>query len=609
MKKTTAKKILSLVLCVLMLSSVLLTSCQEEEVKTVTQIRYAKSLVMAVVCEKIPDAETELAVEEAFNAITKAQYKTQVDIRFFTEDEYLTEIVALMERIKADNLAAEEAKKNDKNNKDEETEAVTEEETAKNEEYGYAETVYPAFLENQLDILYIGGYDMFNFLYQGDEDFGTYLARLDEDLSTNSKLIKDYIFPEYLETAKYNGSTYAIPNNAISTEFTYLLVNKELAKKYQYSENMKTWKNIVDANNFIVDVAKYENGVAPIFGNPEPTNTHFWSYEEGTTLGWYVEKVVDPETQKVTEKDPVVIEYPAFTLNPYEFSVFGSAMPNDSEYGYNLGCGLTLSATSNYGKQLIEIQRYKDNKYVHETLEEDQKFAVGFVKGNEYDISKYADEYEIIVCETPRFTSKNVYDSMFGVSAFSKTNVDRNMEIITAINTNPQIRNILQYGIEGVNYEIDDKTGMLSRLNDKYLMDVNKTGNVFIAHPEEGITPELMEMAKKQNIAAELYPCAGFNKSVYTDYISADLITKANEFTATYKAKLDACKSVADIEAVFAEASADSEMRNLLLQWSDIDLEGSSDGSEDTDETPAYSPYALYYQWLDQNKFLVGEEG
>lgn len=606
MKNSTFKKILSLVLCVLMLSSVLLTSCQEEGEKEVTQIRLAKSVVMAVVCEKLPDAETELAVEEAFNAITMSKFKTQVDIKFFTEETYLSEIVALMERIKADNKAAEENKNNNNNNKDEETEAVTEEETKTNSDYGYVETVYPEFLENQLDILYIGGYDMYSFLCEGDDD-GVYLSRLDEDLSTNSKLIKDFIFPEYMETVKYSGSTYAIPSNAISTEFTYLLVNKELAKKYQYSENMKTWKNIVDANNFIVDIAKFEKDVAPIFGNPEPTNVHFWNYEQGTTLGWFKEKVKDEETGEIKEKDPVIAEFPAFTLNPKEFSIFGSSMPDDCEYGYNLGCGITLTANNTYGKQLIEIQRYKDNNYVHETLAEDQKFAVGFVKGNEYDISKYSEEYEVIVCETPRFTPKTVFDNMFGVSAYSKTNVDRNMEIITAINTNPELKNILQYGIEGVHYEIDPKTGMLSRLNDKYLMDNNKTGNVFIAHPEEGITPEYMEIAKKQNVAAELYPCAGFNKTVLTDKLGPDFITKANEFTATYKAKLDACKSVADIEAVFAEVSADTQLRNLLLQWSDIDPEGSEDG--ESEEEPTFSPYALYYKWLEENKFLVGEDG
>ena len=605
MKKITAKKILSLVLCVLMLSSVLLTSCQEEGEKEVTQIRLSKSVVMAVVCEKLPDAETELAIEEAFNAITKAQFKTQVDIKFFTEETYLQEIVDLMERIKADNKAAEEEKENNQNNKNEETEAVTEEETKENAEYGYAETVYPEFLANQLDILYIGGYEMYNFLCVGDDE-GSYLVRLDEDLSTNSKLIKDYIFPEYMKTVQYNGSTYAIPNNAISTEFTYLLVNKELASKYQYSENMKTWKNIVDANNFINDIAKYETSVAPIFGNPEPTNVHFWNFEEYTTLGWYSEKTVDPETGKEIVLAPVIKEYPAFSLNPNEFSVFGAAMPDDSEYGFNLGCGLTLSSSNTYAKQLLEIQKYKDNNLVHATLAADQKFAVGFVKGNEYDIAQYKDEYEVIVCETPRFTSKSVFDNTFGVCSLSKTNVDRNMEIITAINTNPTLKNILQYGIEGVNYEIDPKTGMLSRLNDKYLMDNNKTGNVFIAHPEEGITPQFMEMAKMQNVAAELYPCAGFNKTVYSDDLSADFITKANALSVKYKEKLDACKNLAELEAVLAEFAQDNEVRILQMQWNETEPTPPED---EPDAKVLYSPYALYYKWLEENKFLVGEDG
>jgi hypothetical protein len=282
-------------------------------------------------------------------------------------------------------------------------------------------------------------------------------------------------------------------------------------------------------------------------------------------------------------------------------------MADDAVYGTNLGCALTLNSSHTYAKQLLEIRKFKDNNYVKETLAENEKFAVGFLKGNEYDIREYTEDYEVIVCETPRFTPKTVFDNMFGVSAYSKTNVDRNMEIITAINTNPELKNILQYGIEGVHYEIDPKTGMLSRLNDKYLMDNNKTGNVFIAHPEEGITPEYMEIAKKQNVAAELYPCAGFNKTVLTDKLGPDFITKANEFTATYKAKLDACKSVADIEAVFAEVSADTQLRNLLLQWSDIDPEGSEDG--ESEEEPTFSPYALYYKWLEENKFLVGEDG
>jgi hypothetical protein len=195
---------------------------------------------------------------------------------------------------------------------------------------------------------------------------------------------------------------------------------------------------------------------------------------------------------------------------------------------------------------------------------------------------------------------------MFAVSAFSKTNVDRNMEIITAINTNPALRNILQYGIENVNYSIDSKTGMLTRLNDKYLMDINKTGNVFIAHPEEGITPEYMEMAKKQNVAAVLYPCAGFNGTVYSDSMNEEHIIKAKEFSAKYKEKIDACKNAAELEAVFAEFSEDTELRILYFSWNEIDPTPPEDEPE---AKVLYSPYALYYKWLEANKFLEGEDG
>ena len=107
------------------------------------------------------------------------------------------------------------------------------------------------------------------------------------------------------------------------------------------------------------------------------------------------------------------------------------------------------------------------------------------------------------------------------------------MEIITYLNTNAELRNILQYGIEGKNYELVtatdekhepmlDETGKplvyAQALPDNtYVMDITKTGNMFIAYPnaKESNVAEgkygVMHWAigKQQNLDAATYPTVG----------------------------------------------------------------------------------------------------
>ena len=83
------------------------------------------------------------------------------------------------------------------------------------------------------------------------------------------------------------------------------------------------------------------------------------------------------------------------------------------------------------------------------------------------------------------------------------------MEVISLINTNAEARNILQYGVEGVDYYIED--GVLNRTNTLYSMKIERTGNCFIAHPEEGLPENYWENAKNQNNDALINPLLGFD--------------------------------------------------------------------------------------------------
>ncbi len=559
-----------------MVASVMLTSCkQEDEGGPQEEDRKANSIVMAIVSEAPVSAETEKKVEEAFNAITKAKYKTQVDIRYYTPEEYYDKVTALLEASINDDPTAGVTPETNENG-----EVVGEEETVMNDKYNYAEVVYPEIRENQLDIVFIQNADM----YKTYVDNG-HLARLEDHLTGESKLLSDFIHSGFITSAKYSEGTYAIPNNVVTTDYTYLLLNKELSTKYQYTEAAKKWTSVVDAEAFIKDIANFETGVAPVFGNVVPTNIHNWSYE--------VSQLGSPTVNEDGEEVTIT----TFTMKPSSFSIFGCGLPAEGGNEAVLSCAENLLASSTYTKQLLKIQELKENNYIKTELKDGEKFAVGFIKGNEGDIEKYREEYDIVITEYPRLTQSELFAGMFGVSEHSKNTVTRCMEIITHLNTQSDLRNILQYGVENVHYTIDDKTGILTRLNNDYMMDVKKTGNIFVAHAEEGVDPATVKYAIAQNRDAVIYPGISFTGNS-TNNVFAEYVEKANELSEKYEDKLNACKTVAEIQAVITEYAADEEADKLFMKWNAL---------EPSDEN--YSPYAAYYNWALEMGYIVAEEG
>ena len=117
---------------------------------------------------------------------------------------------------------------------------------------------------------------------------------------------------------------------------------------------------------------------------------------------------------------------------------------------------------------------------------------------------------------------------MFAVTTYS-SNSSRSMEIVTKLNTDETFRNLILYGIskeeapEGVepNYEwVDseytDANGkpyqVIRRLNENYMMDINKTGNTLIAACLEGENPNnLREFVKAQNNDVKTSILMGFH--------------------------------------------------------------------------------------------------
>lgn len=604
------KRLICLFLCFLMLISMSATGCSvfgggEDTtgdgviVEDPDQGR-AITLTWYVPCEKAVSDEDVALVEEAINKITKSKFKTQIKLHMPTLDEYYETIEGIMQarvdeeenqQTAKDELkkAIREAKaqgidsavaisefyeKHPEWVKYQETEASTdteetEEETVLNE-LGMPEVKYPEETENQIDIIWIGGYDKF-MSYINDD----LLERLDESLSSSSKKLKQYIYGGALDAVKTAGSgTYAIPNNTVIGEYTYLLLNKRLVDKYKYTAS--DLNSVVKCSDFLADVAKYEPDVQPIVGELPVTLTKYWS--------------IDPDTLEIDHD---------------KFNIIGHGINDTSTLGTMFsftglfGTNAEFASTTDYAKQLIAIRTYKDLGYVSEDTNTTKEYAMRVVKGGGELAETYAEDYYMNIIESPRADYEDIFGSMFGVSVYTR-NLNRCMEIITYLNTNSDLRNILQYGVEDVHYELDED-GLVHRLNDNYMMDINKTGNVFMAYPEEGMPANVWDYGKAQNTAAKTLMTLGlrFKDDDFKSSDDPDAVEKIktalrtiNEYSADVEKRLNEAQSVEELEAVMREvATKFGTDANIKLVTNTTGLSGSTPGT-------------VYYEWLQSNGFL-----
>lgn len=580
------KRILCLLLCLVMLVGCLASCAAKEDEEAVEDINEeasesALTLSMYLMSENQISPEQADAIELAVNRITKAKFKTQLELSFFTADEYY-------EKLEASFAAREEAEAAGLIKAPVAEEESTEEETFENE-WGVSEIKYPTIEGYQVDIFYMGGYDRFvKYLDMG------MLSNLNDEVSSASKQLSAYIAKPYMDYMKSinNKVIYAVPTNAPIGEYTYLLVNKKALEKTHYdtSTGLKYFTGLTNegVQSFLNSVRDY--GYAPLYFD----NTKY-DYVDLASAGlqyWGVD-----ENGQLSE----------------DFSLLASNI-GDTQYFSST----TTVFNTTFASNLNVITEYADNGYFG-TADQLAKgeVAVAYVKGGAEIPDAYKDLYEAVVIEKPMMRTADVYANMFAVTSYT-TSLSRSMEIVTYLNTNEDLRNILLYGIEDENYELvptdfEDENGeplkdengnvykVVRRLNDNYIMDPNKTGNTLITYTLEGENPTLKEYIKKQNQQYKVSPLMGFTLS-YNDYlVDADALAqlralsvaaraKLNEFVAN-KNKVDAEGNPITLDTVVAEINAtlagDEGACITILQ--------NSEAPEDS-EDPCGLRF-LYFQW------------
>lgn len=544
-------KLLSLVLCILMVISVILTGCglngstDEEGTATTdtTGVKPTMTLNMYIPVQKGTTDEAIAAVEQAINDITQSKFKTSIKLMAIPQDEYKAAVDARITYIE-DQIAADEEEEKRKREEakrlreqnitteatEEETEdtGTTKEETVVND-LGMKELLYPDIGDRQMDIFLIQGYDAYVEYIDRDA-----LSILDDELNGSSKILKSYIYPAFLNSIRYNGSTYAIPNNHEVGEYKLLLVNKRLADKYYYdSGDLNT---LIKCKSFIEDIAANEPNVAPLLSKVDAAGMVYWSVDGSFSLIASSVPNTASETTKVAPKNVFSIK---------EFTDTAGMMKQMEEKGYIA----------------------KDSAAVNE-------FAVGVVSGDASIFEQYEDDYYITVYEKPAATSEDIFSAMFAVSSYTKS-VARSMEIITYLNTKIDLRTVLQYGIAGENYEIDKDTQLLKVLNNTYNMNLRDTGNVYMTFPGDGMGMEFWEYAKKQNLDSIVSPFLKFNNLVPAG--SESMYGELAILSAEYWAKIQACPSEL-WEEFIVEMKSEVDALSLIVKMLDIATEAPTPG-------------------------------
>ena len=502
------KRIISLALCLVMIA-VLFTGCGNKNTDDTTTTTSTDDLPSTINLIGITESSTTFdsieLVEAALNKLTKTRYKTKVELTLVTADEYIAEVekriaeadsaaikikaitkynaLAQKEANNAQKLQSESSgKKNNKWTSQVTTviastmatgEVYTAEMTTVYED-GKIETVYPD-AQSPIDIIMIDGKEMYDYLNEKG-----YLLSVEKKIDEKFTKFRQYIYPTFFSQLKaMTGDINAIPNNNLLAEYTYLVIDKEIADSYHGGNgfNIDNVDNYDDLGDFLAYVKENYAGVAPLATKPEALG--IFQYMDGeVAIGAYF--------------DPI--------------------------YGYSVAEGTdftvqNLLAIPQYQEYVALMAEYTEKGYI---VENAKNYAVNVVKGDASVAAEYeAMGYEVKVIQNPFVQPETIFDGMLAVSSYTSSE-DRALEIIEMLTTDPEAKNILQYGIldDGdntayANYklvELENGNFVVERLNNNYMMDNGLTGNVYMGYPEEGQPFNAWDYYKQTNLDSAISP-------------------------------------------------------------------------------------------------------
>lgn len=565
------KRLLSLFLGMVMLLGVFLVSCSsktdEDAINEIVNSASEDSisLVLMMPKEEGTTDEAAKAVSDALSEITKSKYKINLVVRYVSEDEYY-------EKLEANLAKMQECVDNDEYwyEIDEDNEDETRAEETVLDEYGIPTTKYPVAADFQADVFYFGGYERYlEYINNG------WLYGMKAQLTGEAMLITDYVSPLLLEGIKVNTVPYAIPNNHTIGQYTYMLINKEVADKYYYSSSLADFQNVTSLTvaRFLAD-CKVE-GLVPVNGTMDDYLLMLANY-------W-----------NISPTDPYTYTQAFSLVGEYIKDIHAQSITDGIQQFTK------LLSSSEYVSALRTVEEF----YLADYFGKGTNYGITFVTGDaSLPDTLDHDKYYSVVVRYPVANNEDVYTNLLGVSNMSQS-PSRAMRIVTLLNTDAEFRNLLQYGIQNVNYELTED-GLVHRLNNEYMMDIAKTGNMFLAYPdvENGYAADAWEYGKKQNQEAVLSKTVGFTfkaNLAEDEKIDESLLFTMRTLNNNALKAFKACTTIEAFDAKISELQRQNDSDFSKFINTSYKLKNKND---------TQSPATVYQNWAIQNGYVVVEQ-
>jgi hypothetical protein len=522
-----------------MLSLLVLTSCGGgESVDDIVPPRRPLTITLLTIVEESTTPEAIALLERELSRITEAMFTTRLRLLAFTPGEYEAELErrfsAFDDEQELIRIAASEAQSLERASREQarrdraagiptvRTERPTQ--PPRTTEEFTERIIWPELRDNQIDIFLINSTEMFGQLNRDGR-----LQPMDDELNTKAKVLNSYLHPTVMRAGMFNERTVAIATNKIIGEATYFAINKRLAEASGL--DMSGVREYHELTEYLEWVKANEPAVAlmdgPLFDilNLEPLFREYPYFalasEISTAMVYTPERpwtpAAAPTTAPPTDEDGFIIGG-LVPLPPVQGESTTIA-PTAAEAGLQRTRPIQLLTNPSrpqfrnkyshaYAMHLGEVNEEFREKGLFETraVTENMERSVFIAQGTLIDRLAWeaADrergiEYEYVLVRHPVAYKEDLQDSMYGIFNGPRVNAMRSMEIITLMNTDRNFRNLFQYGIEGTHYVRDDD-GMIVRISDEWMINMDYAGNHFITDLEAGENPDRWRLSQEHNL-------------------------------------------------------------------------------------------------------------
>ncbi|MHC1750176.1 MAG: ABC transporter substrate-binding protein [Cellulosilyticaceae bacterium] len=308
--------------------------------------------------------------------------------------------------------------------------------------------------------------------YLANAQKGAFLA-LDELLPKYGKDMQASIDPKFWEAAKVGGVTYGVPNQKEIGSMPMWVFTKEYVDKYKIP--YQDIHSLEDLEPWLKLIKEKEPDVVPLYGTKD------------YSAPAYFDKLVDP----------VGIEY-----------------GDDSLKVQN------LFETEKMKNTLKTMRKYYEAGYINKdaATASDDKAIKRFVTkgdGQPYAEGIWSKDLGYPVVATPIMdtvvTNGSARGSLTAISATSKY-PEKAMELLNLVNTDPYLRNLLNYGIEGVHYnKVNDTQIKLTEKAKDYSVPYWVMGDLFTTYVLESEPKDKWVEFKTFNQSSVEAPTFGFD--------------------------------------------------------------------------------------------------